>query len=74
MHPDNRNRTYYVVVSRCGDGADPFCWEIRRRRQAMGVKIAGSGHRSHRAAQQAGSEALDKLPDDLSRENGVSPA
>jgi hypothetical protein len=73
MHPDNRNRTYYVVVSRCGDGADPFCWEIRRRRQAMGVKIAGSGYRSQRP-QQAGSEALDKLPDDLSRENGASPA
>jgi hypothetical protein len=73
MRPDNRNRTYYVVVSRSGDGAEPFCWEIRRRRQAMGVKISGSGYRSHRAAEQAGSEALDKLLDDLSREDGVSP-
>jgi hypothetical protein len=72
MHPYNRNRTYYVVVSRCGDGAHPFCWEIQRRRKAMGVNISGSGYRSHRAAHEAGSEALHKLLDDLSRENGVS--
>jgi hypothetical protein len=73
MHPDNRNRTYYVVVSRNGDDPNPFCWEIQRRRQAMGVKISDCGYRSYRAAQQAGSEALDKLLDDLSRENGASP-
>jgi hypothetical protein len=54
MHPDNRNRTYYIVVSRSGDGADPFCGEIRRRRHAMGVKVSGSGYRSYRAAHDAG--------------------
>ncbi len=72
MHPDNRNRTYYVVVSRRGDGTHPFCWEIHRRRKAMGVKISGSGYRSHRAAHEAGSKALDKFLDDLSREGGAS--
>jgi len=76
MHPDNRNRVYFVVVSRRGDGTDPFCWEIQRRRQAMGVKVSGSGYRSFRAAHDAGNKALDDLLDDLSRAaemNGGEP-
>jgi hypothetical protein len=68
MHPDNRSRIYYVIVTRRGEGAFPFCWEIQRRRQAMGVKVSGSGYRSYRAAQDAGNQALDKFLDDLSRE------
>jgi hypothetical protein len=68
MHPDNRSRTYYVIVTRRGDGAYPFCWEIQRRRKKMGVKISGSGYRSYRAAQGAGSKALNKFLDDLSKE------
>jgi hypothetical protein len=68
MHPDNKSRTYFVVVSRRGDGAFPFCWEIQRRRQAMGVKVSGSGYRSYRAAQDAGSKALAKFLDDFSEE------
>jgi hypothetical protein len=68
MHPDNRSRTYYVIVTRCGEGAFPFCWEIQRRRQAMGVRLSGSGYRSYRAAQDAGNQALDKFLDDLSSE------
>ena len=68
MHPDNRSRTYFVVVSRRGSGANPFGWEIQRRKQAMGVKVSGAGYRSHRAAQEAGNSALDKLLNDLSGE------
>jgi tRNA G26 N,N-dimethylase Trm1 len=34
----------------------------------MGVKVSGAGYRSHRAAQEAGNSALDKLLNDLSRE------
>jgi hypothetical protein len=68
MHPDNRSRTYFVVVSRCGDGVNPFCWEIRRRRTAMGVKVSGSGYRSYRAAHDAGRKALNGFLDDLARE------
>jgi hypothetical protein len=73
MHPDNRSRTYFVIVTRRGEGADPFCWEIQRRRITMGVKISGSGYRSYRAAQEAGNKALDKFLDDLSRETEASP-
>jgi hypothetical protein len=68
MHPDNRSRTYFVVVSRRGTGANPFGWEIQRRKQAMGVKVSGAGYRSHRAAQEAGNSALDRLLNDFSRE------
>jgi hypothetical protein len=68
MHPDNRNRTYYVIVMRRGDGATPFCWKIQRRREPMGVKVSGAGYRSYRAAQEAGNEALNNLLDELSRE------
>jgi hypothetical protein len=66
--PDNRNRVYFVVVSRRGSGANPFGWEIQRRKQAMGVKVSGAGYRSHRAAQEAGNSALVKFLSDLSRE------
>jgi hypothetical protein len=72
MNPDNLNRAYYIVVSRRGDGADPFCWEIRRRREAMGVRVAGSGYHSYRAAHHAGSKALHKFLDDLSKETETS--
>jgi hypothetical protein len=72
MHPDNRNRTYFVIVMRRGDGDHPFGWEIQRRRQAMGVKVSGSGYRSYRAAHEAGNEALDKFLDELSKQGGTN--
>lgn len=68
MHPDNRSRIYFVVVSRRGNGANPFGWEIRRRKEAMGVKVSGDGYRSHRAAQEAGNSALDRFLNELSKE------
>jgi hypothetical protein len=37
----------------------------------MGVKISGEGYRSHRAAQEAGSSALDKFLNELSKEAGL---
>jgi hypothetical protein len=61
MHPDNRSRIYFVVVSRRGNGANPFGWEIQRRTEAMGVKVSGDGYRSHREAQEAGKSALDRF-------------
>src|SRR6266849_7489285 len=68
MHPDNRNRTCYTIVTRGGDGVYPFCWEIQLRRKVMGVKVSGSGYRSYRAAHDAGSRALDQLLDNFSKE------
>jgi hypothetical protein len=34
----------------------------------MGVKVSGGGYRSHRAAQEAGNDALYKFLKDLSKE------
>ena len=73
MHPDNRSRTYFVVVSRRGSGANPFEWEIQRRKQAMGVKVSGAGYRSYRAALEAGNSALDKFLNDPSKEAETGP-
>ena len=42
-----------LVVSRRGERAFPFCWDIQRRRQATGVKVSDCGYRSYRAAQDA---------------------
>jgi hypothetical protein len=36
---NGRGHTYYVIVTRPGDGAFPFSWEIQRRREAMGVNF-----------------------------------
>jgi hypothetical protein len=58
---------YFVVVSRHGDGANPFYLEIERRRNAMGVKVFGSGYRSYGAAYDAGSRALDQFLGHLSK-------
>jgi len=69
MHPNNPRRPYYVIVARRGEGTNPFCWEIKRRRQVMGVKVSGSGYRSYRAAWDAGNEALDRFLDDLVKVN-----
>ncbi len=61
-----------MIVTRSGEAANPFCWEIKRRRQAMGVKVFGSGYRSYRAAREAGGEALEKFLDDLAKVNETS--
>ena len=68
VHPNNRSRIYCVVVSRRGNGANPFGWEIQRRKEAMGVKVSGDGYRSHRAAHEAGKTALDRFLNELSKE------
>ena len=67
MRPDNRNRTYFGVVSRRGGGENPF-GRSSAKNQAMGVKVSEVGYRSDRAAQRAGSSALDQFLSDLSRE------
>jgi hypothetical protein len=54
-------------VSRRGERAFPFCWDIQRRRQAMGVKVSDFGYRSYRAAQGHGNDAPDNFLNDLSR-------
>jgi len=52
-------RSFYVVVSWSGNAKDGWCWEIRRKRKPMGVRLRESSFPSHHAAHQAGRIALE---------------
>jgi hypothetical protein len=67
LRPSPR-RSFYVAVSRGGSGPDSWCWEIRRKRRPMGVKLWEGGFRSHQAAELAGKQALEDFLNGLSIE------
>ena len=67
LRPSPR-RSFYVAVSRNGSGQDSWCWEIRRKRKPMGVKLWEGGFRSHHAAELAGKQALEDFLNGLSIE------
>jgi hypothetical protein len=60
LRPSSR-RSFYIAVFRDGGDRSGWCWEIRRKRQPMGVRLWASGFRSHRAAHSAGRTALEDL-------------
>jgi hypothetical protein len=53
-----------------GDDQHSWCWEIRRKRRPMGVKLWDSGFRSYHAAQSAGKQALEDFLNGLSMDAG----
>jgi hypothetical protein len=57
-----------VTVSRTKGEAGAWCWEIRRKRTPMGVKLREDGFRSHHAAELAGKQALEDFLNGLSIE------
>jgi len=67
LRPSPR-RSFYVVVSRTGSGQDSWCWEIRRKRRPMGVRLWEDGFRSYSAARLAGRQALEDFLNGLSME------
>jgi hypothetical protein len=67
LRPSPR-RSFYVTVSRAGSGEHGWCWEIRRKRRPMGIRLREGGFRSHRAAQLAGKQALEDLLNGLAIE------
>jgi hypothetical protein len=67
LRPSPR-RSFFVVVSRNGSGQDSWCWEIRRKRKPMGVRLWEGGFRSYSAAQLAGKQALEDFLNGLSME------
>jgi hypothetical protein len=67
LRPSPR-RSFFVVVSRNGSGHDSWCWEIRRKRKPMGVRLWEGGFRSYSAAQLAGKQALEDFLNGLSME------
>jgi hypothetical protein len=66
-------RSFYVVVSRAGSQHDGWCWEIRRKRRPMGVRLWQDGFRSHRAAQLAGQDALEDFLNGLATDAAARP-
>jgi hypothetical protein len=66
LRPSPR-RSFYVVVSR-NEGERGWCWEIRRKRKPMGVRLRECGFTSHRSAEHAGKDALEDFLNGLSLE------
>jgi hypothetical protein len=69
LRPSPR-KSFYVVVFLAENHQCPWCWEIRRKRRPMGVRLWGGGFRSYRAAQIAGKHALEDFLNGLSLEVG----
>jgi hypothetical protein len=68
MLPPSPRRSFYVAVSWIGGDRGGWCWEIRRKRKPMGVKLRDDGFRSYQAAQSAGKQALEDFLNGLSME------
>ena len=66
LRPSPR-RSFYVVVSR-NESERGWCWEIRRKRKPMGVRLRECGFTSHRSAELAGKDALEDFLNGLSLE------
>jgi hypothetical protein len=68
LRPSAR-KSFYIVVFWTGDDREAWCWEIRRKRKPMGVRLQESGFRSHRAAHLAGKRALEDFLNGLAMEH-----
>jgi hypothetical protein len=73
LRPSPR-RSFYVLVSQTVDDQRRWCWEIRRKRRPMGVRLWEGGFRSYSAAQVAGKRALEDFLNGLSMEAGSRSA
>jgi hypothetical protein len=65
LRPSPRKSFYIIVFQREASG---WCWEIRRKRKPMGVRLWQGGFRSHRAAHSAGRTALEDFLNGLAME------
>ena len=72
LRPSPR-RSFYVAVFRNEDQGDAWCWEIRRKRKPMGVRLWQGGFHSHRAAHSAGRSALEDFLNGLAMEANSKP-
>jgi hypothetical protein len=59
---------YYIETFDTGARPYPWCWELRRRSQPMGVRFGASGFQSQAAAEHAGKQALERFLEELSKE------
>jgi hypothetical protein len=72
LRPSPR-KSFYVVVYRNGDDWDSWCWEIRRKRRPMGIRLLEGGFQSEHAAHLAGKHALEDLLNGLVMEAYSKP-
>jgi hypothetical protein len=70
MFRPSPRRSFYVVVSLTDNPQGSWCWEIRRKRRPMGVRLRQGGFRSYRAAELAGKHALEDFLNGLCVEAG----
>jgi len=71
LRPSPR-RSFYVAVSRTDRDAR-WCWEIRRKRRPMGIRLQECGFTSYRSAELAGKQALEEFLNGLSLDSGAEP-
>jgi hypothetical protein len=67
LRPSPR-KCFHLIVFRREHEASGWCWEIRRKRKPMGVRLWQGGFRSHRAAHSAGRNALEDFLNGLAME------
>jgi hypothetical protein len=63
-------KSLYVAVFRSGNEST-WCWEIRRKRRPMGVRLRDEGYRSYSAAQSAGRTVLEDFLNGLAMDPGL---
>jgi hypothetical protein len=71
LRPSPR-RSFYVAVSRTDCDAG-WCWEIRRKRRPIRIRLQECSFTSYRSAELAGKQALEEFLNGLSLESGVEP-
>jgi hypothetical protein len=69
MIQKSNHRGYFITVARQNDNYPPsFRWQIMRRGEPMGVRIAGGGFTTYVAARLAGGRALADFLEQLEQE------
>jgi hypothetical protein len=59
-------KSYYVAVFQDEAHFRSWNWEIRRKKEPMGVRVKGNGFRSKKGAQLAGNQVLEDFLSGLS--------
>jgi hypothetical protein len=65
MHRPSPRRSFYVAVLPA-ETERGWCWEVRRKRRPMGVKLRECGFTTYRSAMLAGKDALEEFLNGLS--------
>jgi hypothetical protein len=59
---------YYVAITHATTKPLTYCWEVRRKKLGMGVKLEAGGFETYKEAAEAGKLALRDFLDRLARE------